>query len=274
MANINVVGADTDGQLKILPFIDVIRNINPIDTPQAASINISGNAKVADLFMNYTGGAPTGVIRQYGTDRFLFMKPDFSDYLDIYVKNLNVTGSPNFNGRVNIGTSAWFGYGSQLIAVDAATGSTYRDITGQNYLALGTLTVSGLSTLSGAITIGQNQNSNLPLLMQSIVVSSDSGSGAVGGAFRIYSNNNMSVGKSGYSLNIRSYDSSSGESSDLFKFNGSGVFTATQFKISSLNIAPTSSSDTGITGEIRITATYIYVCISTNTWVRSALSSW
>jgi hypothetical protein len=274
MAKHNVVGADIDGQLKILPFIDVIRNVNPTDTPQAASINISGNAKVADLFMNYTGGAPTGVIRQYGSDRFLFMKPDFSDYLDVYVRNLIVSGSPNFNGRVNIGSSAWFGYGSQLIAVDANTGTTYRDITGQNYLAFGTLTVGGSSTLSGGMTIGQSQNSNLPILMQSIIVSSDGGSGAVGGAFRVYSNNNMSIGKNGYSLNIRSYDVSSGESNDLFKLDGTGSFTASQYKLSSLNTAPASSTDTGTTGEIRITSNYIYVCVATNSWVRATLSTW
>lgn len=274
LAKYGIVGADTDGQLKILPFTEVVRNVNPTDAPQAISINISGNAKVADLFMNYTGGAPTGVIRQYGTDRFLFMKPDFSDYLDIYVRNLIVSGSPNFTGRVNIGSSAWFSYGSQLIAVDASTGSTYRDITGQNYLAFGSLTVDGSSTLSGGIYIGQNQNSNLPILMQSIAVSSDSGSGAVGGSFRIYSNNNLSVGKNGYSLNIRSYDVSSGESGDLFKLDGTGVLTTTQYKLSALNTAPSSSTDTGTTGEIRVTSTFIYVCVATNSWVRSALSTW
>ncbi len=274
MAKINVVGADIDGQLKILPFIDVIRNTNVTDTPQAASINISGNAKVADLFMNYTGGSPSGVIRQYGNDRFLFMKPDFSDYLDIYVRNLFVSGSPNFSNRVNIGSSAWFGYGSQLIAVDAATGSTYRDITGQNYIALGTLAVEGATTLSGGVSIGKNQNSNLPILMQSVIVSADSGSGSLGGAFRIYSTNNMSIGKSGYSLNIRAFDTSSGETSDLFKLDGSGVFTASQYKVSSLNTAPSSATDSGSAGEIRITSSYIYVCIATNSWVRASLSSW
>ncbi len=37
--------------------------------------------------------------------------------------------------------------------------------------------------------------------------------------------------------------------------------------------APSSSTDTGITGEIRITDTYIYHCIATNTWVRGAVES-
>jgi hypothetical protein len=65
------------------------------------------------------------------------------------------------------------------------------------------------------------------------------------------------------------------------KFNtSSGVatfgstVTSTQYKLSSLNTAPISSSDTGTAGEIRITSGYIYVCTATNTWVRAALASW
>lgn len=50
--------------------------------------------------------------------------------------------------------------------------------------------------------------------------------------------------------------------------------TSTQYRISSLNTAPSSATATGITGEIRITAGFIYVCTATNTWVRTALATW
>lgn len=49
---------------------------------------------------------------------------------------------------------------------------------------------------------------------------------------------------------------------------------ATQYKISALNTAPASATATGTTGEIRITAGFIYICIATNTWVRAALTTW
>jgi hypothetical protein len=39
-------------------------------------------------------------------------------------------------------------------------------------------------------------------------------------------------------------------------------------------IAPTSSSDTGVAGEVRLTQHYIYSCISTNLWVRTPASAW
>jgi len=45
--------------------------------------------------------------------------------------------------------------------------------------------------------------------------------------------------------------------------------------IPSLNTtAPSSATDTGIIGEIRVTSTFVYMCIATNTWVRAAMTTW
>ena len=41
-----------------------------------------------------------------------------------------------------------------------------------------------------------------------------------------------------------------------------------------LDTAPASATATGTLGEIRITATHIYVCSATNIWVRTALATW
>lgn len=41
-----------------------------------------------------------------------------------------------------------------------------------------------------------------------------------------------------------------------------------------LDTAPATATSAGTTGEIRVTSTHIYVCIATNTWVRSALTTW
>ena len=43
---------------------------------------------------------------------------------------------------------------------------------------------------------------------------------------------------------------------------------------SGMATAPASATATGTTGDIRVTATHIYVCSATNTWVRTALSTW
>lgn len=38
--------------------------------------------------------------------------------------------------------------------------------------------------------------------------------------------------------------------------------------------APASASATGVEGEVRVTSTYIYHCIATDTWVRSVAATW
>lgn len=53
-----------------------------------------------------------------------------------------------------------------------------------------------------------------------------------------------------------------------------GSIKSTQYKLSALNTAPASATAAGTTGEIRYTATHIYVCTATNTWVRAALATW
>ena len=40
------------------------------------------------------------------------------------------------------------------------------------------------------------------------------------------------------------------------------------------NAAPSSATDTGVKGDIRIDANYIYICIATNTWKRCPLTTW
>ena len=46
------------------------------------------------------------------------------------------------------------------------------------------------------------------------------------------------------------------------------------YKVAALNAVPASASAVGVLGEIRYTADYIYVCIATNTWKRTALTTW
>ena len=46
------------------------------------------------------------------------------------------------------------------------------------------------------------------------------------------------------------------------------------FRVTALNAAPSSATDTGTVGDIRYTADHIYVCISTNVWKRTAITTW
>jgi hypothetical protein len=59
--------------------------------------------------------------------------------------------------------------------------------------------------------------------------------------------------------------------------NSSTTLTALYGNIrlaSGMATAPASATATGTTGDVRIAADYIYVCTATNTWVRTALTTW
>jgi hypothetical protein len=79
------------------------------------------------------------------------------------------------------------------------------------------------------------------------------------------------------------------QSTNLFQFYQSGSVAAslstTGLTITGLDIdsdkirlrssnTPSSASDTGAVGEICWDSNYIYVCVATNTWKRSAISTW
>jgi len=49
---------------------------------------------------------------------------------------------------------------------------------------------------------------------------------------------------------------------------------SSKYFVSALNTAPSSATDTGTTGEIRFASGHIYLCISTNVWVRTQLTTW
>ena len=106
------------------------------------------------------------------------------------------------------------------------------------------------------------------------------GAGNTGIAFDA---NSLNIGVSGAPTLSIDFSSVSGVTKTFTLPNQTGTFaltvnptpiTATQYNISALNTAPASATATGTLGETRVTSTHIYVCTATNTWVRTALSTW
>jgi hypothetical protein len=62
--------------------------------------------------------------------------------------------------------------------------------------------------------------------------------------------------------------------SERVRINSNGLTVTGKFYLSALNTAPANASDTGTTGEIRIDADHIYICVATNTWKRVAIATW
>ena len=56
--------------------------------------------------------------------------------------------------------------------------------------------------------------------------------------------------------------------------NSTSVSVLTSLSIANTTNAPSSASDTGTTGQVRIDSDYIYVCVATDTWKRVAISTW
>jgi hypothetical protein len=100
---------------------------------------------------------------------------------------------------------------------------------------------------------GSNNNS-------SIIFRTAQTSAALAQRMRIFANGNVSI--------------SSSATNPGQLFNVAGVSQANQFKLSALNTAPASATATGTLGEIRIVNGFIYVCVATNTWQRTALTTW
>lgn len=154
-----------------------------------------------------------------------------------------------------------------------------------------------------AITLNNNDEGIALRIVQSLVASDDAvGISIEGGGLASRGiiidypgfNDAVAIGNSGDGNGILLTNSAAGQgivsngltSSTGFVFIGqdnySNTFTVTKegdvksksFSISALNTAPASATATGITGEIRIDESYIYICTATNTWKRTALTTW
>ena len=121
-------------------------------------------------------------------------------------------------------------------------------ITVANATALNTVTVSGASTLTGNVTMGSAAN-----------ITGVSGTLTMGG-LQINGNGNVT-----------------GALSCDGALSGDFINCADKLTTDGFNFAtgtPASATATGTAGDMAWDASYIYVCIATNTWKRTALTTW
>lgn len=224
-------------------FTDV--NLQNVRLIEAKQISFSGSNTVTNLSGLYIESLKTGEITNaYG----------------IYQAGAN---DVNYFAGALIGTSATF-TGAAVINGATSVGSL-----GINAAASGTekLLISGVNNYDNGIRITGNSSSGIGMVIANTEAS--------GREFDIYSSGSGNILGVGY-LGI--LDATAGLNrltiSPTGVVNITGALIGTQYNLSALNAAPLSASDTGTLGETRITATYIYVCTATNTWVRSALATW
>lgn len=101
---------------------------------------------------------------------------------------------------------------------------------------------------------------------------------AGGSAYGLFANSNSNLATAHFH-NSATGDGAYALSDAATGLTAEGIFglhaigTTSSLKVN-LNTAPATATASGTTGEIRITAGYIYVCTATNTWVRAALTTW
>lgn len=203
-----------------------------------------------------TGGvviAPTSYATANGQTLYL---ADFAGSINSNGFSAITNGGYRFNSRIllnsyleqNSTSSPNYFYGYNLLSGSTGTahGSIVLGTNGANQQNGFAATFGGGSKLSAFVQYNQGISS-------SFVVN-------IGGTERFTMNGNAEL--------LVNTTTSTGD-----KINCNGSVRATQFKLSGLNTAPSSSSDTGTTGEIRVVNSYIYVCVATNTWQRATLST-
>lgn len=183
-------------------------------------------------------------------------------------------------------------YDNSTYLSSSTAASTYLPIS--NPTATGTLTAPTIAnslgatfaTTSGSVGIGTTPSYKLHVSGGNIYVGGTGGGLRIedrslatrsfqlyvdGGAFAFFNHNNstqpLTVTDGGNVL-VGTVTNSG------YKLDVNGTARATQFYLSALNTAPASATATGTTGEIRIDASYIYICTATNTWKRSAITTW
>ncbi len=80
--------------------------------------------------------------------------------------------------------------------------------------------------------------------------------------------------------NLSDVDTSGSSSGEVLRYNGSTWVDATlsaydlSENVPTITSVPSTVSSSGTTGQIAFNTTHLYVCVSTNTWRRVALSTW
>jgi hypothetical protein len=232
------------------------------DTMTGALGIIAGSVSTPGLFFSgdtntgiYSPGADQVAISTAGSGR-LFVDPNgIVSVVGTATTNINFT----VNGAASSSTSRNWNFPGLLLRRTASNttsakqisflldGDTENDTTLTNYLNIwgtysGTPTTSSTSTgLSASMNLGA----------PNAIIAHTNG------------NERLRIDSSGRLLVGTSLDSGGA----LLQVNGNRIRIATAK-------TPASATDTGTAGEICWDANYIYVCTATNTWKRTAISTW
>jgi hypothetical protein len=238
------------------------------DRGYSNSVNMSGNTFHMKSYTNYIGSTGNVMLIENGIEN-LFKIPQIGNVSTSRNLTVNGTGTNTFAGAIGIRTAT--PQGTLHIGLGTYTANAYNYTTGYN-------TGKDGGVLNAYYSTGATYSSGR---IFDIVALGDKDGSSGGGLIRFSTNSTTS-----YTSEERMLIDQNGlvTVNSQIKVNGTGTNTfagtvkSTQFKLSTLNTAPTSKTAAGTIGEIKITATYIYICTVTGTegnanWNRIALNT-
>lgn len=162
------------------------------------------------------------------------------------------TGANTFNGNVTIAATGILNVNNTSINASSSSAS-FNSISVSTNTQSNAVKVVGNSGSGGAVYFSNVSSLGIYPNTASSTNISLATSGASTG-LNINSSNNIGIG---------------GISTNSAKLEVIGSIIATQYKLSALNTAPTSSTATGTAGELRFASDgNIYICTATNTWFK------
>ncbi|MFH6995555.1 hypothetical protein [Flavobacterium sp. FlaQc-48] len=192
--------------------------------------------------------------------------------------------------RDNVGTDGSNIYGHRSVAIGA--NAMQVNTTGHG-IAIGNFAMSQQTTGTHNVSIGFQAGSGITTGNGNVIIA---GTGFIqaGGGITTGNNNMIMAPNNGNTTGITTGNGNiilgkvsgldAALENNIVISNGVGNIKAQndginwkftgQLNKTALDTAPTSATATGTIGEIRYTANYIYVCTASNTWVRSALTTW
>jgi len=222
-------------------IVNNVVSIKNTDQTNLGGINFNGNVggfKIGE----YIGNLKVNTV---SVNRNKITGQGTANYLSKYntageIKN-SLFYEDGLNSSFNTSSPYSLGAGWSLFSANNSTGSGF--VTQVN-------NVSALRITSSATTTNIAELRNLPILITTNATE----------RFRVHASGGVSIGNT--------VDPS------VNNLSITGTTLSSQYRLSALNTAPATATSTGTLGEIRVTATHIYVCTATNTWVRTALATW
>jgi hypothetical protein len=219
-------------------------------------------------------------------------------FVGAFVGQSNTTGTNNTFVGLNSGTANTTGGSNTFVGRDAGSKNTtasnntflglsagQENTTGENNVYLGNVagqlnTTGGNNTAVGYLALNANVGGSLNVVL-----------GQQAGRFIANKSTTATVLNNSIMIGYRTSPLANSETNQIVighdaiglgsntTIIGTTATTITGLYgnirlVSGMGTAPASATATGTTGDIVVTAGFIYVCTATNTWVRTALTTW